>query len=560
MQSDPETLKKATELFNQEADRLLQLGDHPQIPTLFAYFEEDNYLYLVQQFIQGQDLLHELEEQGTFTETKIRELLNDLLPVLQFIHDHKVIHRDLKPENIMRRQIDGKLVLIDFGVAKQKGGSLLTQQGTTVGTPGYAPMEQMNGVTYPASDLYSLAVTCIRLMTGCLRNMDGSDELFNHFEGGWAWRDKLLPGTTIGEPLGQVLDKLLQDYVKQRYQSATEVLTALNQQPISPPSQPVAQPLGTTIIVNPPPSQPVAQPVTPRMAVNLPSSPVQPNTPTLALQTFEFEVATLKITGYQGFLNKTAVIQSNKSRKRAEYFAENLGSGVILEMVAIPDGTFMMGLLDSEEGYSSDESPQHRVTVAPFFMGKYPITQEQYESVMGKNPSRFKGKKRPVENVSWHQANDFCQKLSQKTGKKYRLPSEAEWEYACRAGTTTPFHFGETITTDVANYHGNSTYGSASKGVYRQETTDVGSFSANNFGLYDMHGNVWEWCADPWHENYNGAPTDGSIWESGGDNTRRPLRGGSWYDLPWDCRGAARVRGLPDVRFTIYGFRVVLSA
>jgi formylglycine-generating enzyme required for sulfatase activity len=472
---------------------------------------------------------------------------------LQFIHDHKVIHRDLKPENIMRRQIDGKLVLIDFGVAKQKAGSLLTQQGTMVGTPGYAPIEQLQGITYPASDLYSLAVTCIRLMTGCLRQPDGSDELYNHFEGGWVWRDKLLPGTTVGEPLGEVLDKLLQDYVKQRYQSAAEVLTALNQLPISPPlTQPAAKPLAPTVVLTPPPNV---------------------VTPTLPLQTFEFEVVTLKITeykqeitGYKGFfnktpiVNKTPVIESDKSRKQAEYYAENLGGGVILEMVAIPGGTFMMGSPETEEERYDSESPQHRVTVAPFFMGKYPITQEHYEAVMGNNPSDFKGKKRPVEQVSWDDANEFCQKLSQKTGKKYRLPSEAEWEYACRAGTTTPFHFGETITTDVANYNGNYTYASAPKGVYRQKTTDVGSFPANNFGLYDLHGNVWEWCADIWHENYNGAPSDGSIWESGGDNTQRLLRGGSWCILPRNCRSADRYGDNPDSRDDIIGFRLVLSA
>jgi formylglycine-generating enzyme required for sulfatase activity len=123
--------------------------------------------------------------------------------------------------------------------------------------------------------------------------------------------------------------------------------------------------------------------------------------------------------------------------------------------------------------------------------------------------------------------------LSKATGREYRLPSEAEWEYACRAGTTTPFHFGETITTDLANYNGNYTYGSGSKGQYRKQTTDVGSFPANAFGLHDMHGNVWEWCQDTWHENYNGAPTDGSAWvDENANQNRMILRGGSWYNNP----------------------------
>jgi len=244
--------------------------------------------------------------------------------------------------------------------------------------------------------------------------------------------------------------------------------------------------------------------------------------------------------------------------RQAEIFLEDLGGGVELEMVSIPGGSFLMGSPEGEKERTTRESPQHRVNVPPFFLGRYPVTQQQYEAVMGNNPSRFKGAKRPVEQVSWNDATKFCQRLSQKTGKIYRLPSEAEWEYACRAGTTTPFYFGPTITTDLVNYNGNETYSSASKGVYREKTTDVGSFPPNAFGLYDMHGNVWEWCQDVWHDNYNGAPTDGSAWESGGDSSRRLLRGGSWYYFPRNCRCAFRVRLYADLRLNHLGFRVVL--
>ena len=204
----------------------------------------------------------------------------------------------------------------------------------------------------------------------------------------------------------------------------------------------------------------------------------------------------------------------------ARYFTEDLGNGVKLEMAAIPGGTFMMGSPENEAKRRYSENPQHQVTVPGFFMGKYPVTQAQYQAIMGNNPSLFKGSNRPVECVSWDNAVAFCEKLSQITGKTYRLPSEAEWEYACRAGTTTPFHFGETITTDLANYNGNFTYGQGPKGVYRSQTREVGSFGvANNFGLYDMHGNVWEWCQDNRHSNYEGAPTDGS----------------AWLDIEWKC-------------------------
>lgn len=218
----------------------------------------------------------------------------------------------------------------------------------------------------------------------------------------------------------------------------------------------------------------------------------------------------------------------------------------------------MMGS-PSGEG-DDDERPQHQVTFAqPFYLGKYAITQEQWQAVMGNNPSHFKGWKRPVEQVLWNDAVNFCQKLSEKTGTTYRLPSEAEWEYACRAGTTTAFHFGETITPDLVNCDGNYPYGAAPKGLYRQETTPVGSFPPNAFGLYDMHGNVWEWCADPRHDNYNGAPSDGSSWTTGG-HSHRLLRGGSWDLYPTDSRAACRSSDSPATRYNDVGFRVVSAA
>ena len=216
-----------------------------------------------------------------------------------------------------------------------------------------------------------------------------------------------------------------------------------------------------------------------------------------------------------------------------------------------------MGSPNTEVGRSDDQGPQRTVNISPFFMGKYEVTQEQYQAVMGNNPAYFKGAKRPVEEVSWNDAVKFCQKLSEKTGKTYRLPSEAEWEYACRAGTTTPFYFGDTITPDLVNCDGNNPYGGAPKGIYREQTTDVGSFPPNAFGLYDMHGNVWEWCSDKWHGNYSGAPTDGSSWETGTDD-RRVLRSGSWYYNAVSCRSAIRDRNSAGYRHLSFGFRVAL--
>ncbi|NJK41663.1 MAG: formylglycine-generating enzyme family protein [Acaryochloridaceae cyanobacterium SU_2_1] len=229
-------------------------------------------------------------------------------------------------------------------------------------------------------------------------------------------------------------------------------------------------------------------------------------------------------------------------------------------MMSIPSGTFTMGSPTSELQRDSDEDPQHKVTVPAFYLGKYPVTQAQWQAIMGSNPSSFKGANRPVENINWNEAVEFCQKLSQKSGKEYRLPSEAEWEYACRAGTTSPFYFGETITPKIANYAGISSYGSGPQGDYREQTTEVGSFPPNAFGLYDMHGNVWEWCQDTWHDDYTGAPKDGSAWINENDNYSRILRGGSWFDIPRSCRSADRSRDDPGDRNYYFGFRLALVA
>jgi formylglycine-generating enzyme required for sulfatase activity len=285
-----------------------------------------------------------------------------------------------------------------------------------------------------------------------------------------------------------------------------------------------------------------------------PPSPTQPTNPT-----FEFEtiIVTIEKTGFFGQGASKLITRTHKGQ--AEYRREDLGNGITLDLVKIPGGRFQMGAPPGEEGRSDDEGPQHSVTVAEFWLGKYAVTQAQYQAVMGTNPSRFSenGANRPVEQVSWQDAVAFCKKLSQQTGRTYRLPSEAEWEYACRAGTTTPFHFGPTITTDLANYDGNSTYGNGPKGVYREQTTEVGSFPPNAFGLYDIHGNVFEWCADHWHDNYDGAPTDGTTWLSSDESARRLLRGGAWGKPPQGCRSAYRNNYSPDSRNLNIGFRVV---
>jgi formylglycine-generating enzyme required for sulfatase activity len=266
--------------------------------------------------------------------------------------------------------------------------------------------------------------------------------------------------------------------------------------------------------------------------------------------------------------------------------------GQPLVLIQIPAGRFWMGSPAEELERTNDEGPQHEVSLESFFLSQTPITQAQWRVValwearegeswgreLNPHPSWFQSRggegarwlegemntdRRPVEMVNWHDAMEFCARLSQRTGRCYRLPSEAQWEYACRAGKTTPFHFGKTITSGLANYNATSpTYANGPKGEYREQTMPVGMFPANSWGLQDMHGNVLEWCLDQWHESYKGAPTDGSAWLEEEDLNRKEnsemarLRGGSWLHSPADCRSAARSSFHPEgYRFNV-GFRV----
>ena len=252
---------------------------------------------------------------------------------------------------------------------------------------------------------------------------------------------------------------------------------------------------------------------------------------------------------------------------QVEGYREDLGEGVALTMVKIPAGSFLMGSPKAEPERLEREGPQHEVTLGSFFMAQTPITQAQWRAVAGwqkverdlkLDPSAFKGANRPVEQVSWFDALEFCRRLNQRTGQRYGLPSEAQWEYACRAGSTTSFHYGATLTPELANYDGNYVYGKGLKGTYRKQTTEVDSFPANAWGLHDLHGNVWEWCADHWHDSYNFAPGDDQPWliPAAADEELRLLRGGSWYFHPAVCRSAYRNDGHPDGRGFLIGFRV----
>lgn len=231
-------------------------------------------------------------------------------------------------------------------------------------------------------------------------------------------------------------------------------------------------------------------------------------------------------------------------------------------MVEIPAGNFLMGSSDFETEKRENEMPQHEVNLQSFYLGKFPVTQAQWFAVMKSLPEineDFRGDNLSVVNVWLEKAIEFCAKLSVLTGENFRLPSEAEWEYACRAGTTTPFCFGASLTTDLANFNGEQPFEQTPKGEFRKGLTPIGYFAPNDFGLYDMHGNVWEWCADIWHENYTNAPNDESAWLTNGDQSYCVQRGGSWADRASNCRSAFRVGDIAHNNDNIVGLRVCLT-
>jgi len=260
--------------------------------------------------------------------------------------------------------------------------------------------------------------------------------------------------------------------------------------------------------------------------------------------------------------------QVAKPRRAGDPKTVDLGGGVKLELVWCPPGTFTMGSPKSEQDAMAaaglkkrwmDDETQHKVTLTKgFWLGKHEVTQRQWQSVMGKNPSRFKsaGLDAPVESVSWNDCQKFLRKLNAPAGHECRLPTEAEWEYACRAGTATAFHYGNDLDSTQANFNGDCPFENGRKGEYRRTTVKVGSFRPNAWGLYDMHGNVLEWCQDG-----HGAYPPGAVIDPAGARTgrRRVFRGGSWTYYARRCRSASRMSYVPSFSYQCLGFRVALA-
>jgi formylglycine-generating enzyme required for sulfatase activity/tRNA A-37 threonylcarbamoyl transferase component Bud32 len=508
------------EKFIQEAQLLGQLcqAPHPNIVRVLDYFEERDSKApcLVMEFIAGKNLFDLVDQEGgkpPLPEIDAVNYIQQIGKALVTVHRKSIVHRDIHPGNIMLNE-SCHPILIDFGLA----GDITPASSFSrdFGNKYFAPYEQFKGSKEPTVDIYGLAATLYYAITGeCpISSWERKYEQANLIE-------PKQHNPSISSRLNQAILTGMSLETEQRPQSMQAWLDLLVRHP------------------------------------------------QILLNQFEFDVVKVNVQG--------KIIQ--QSRGRAEFVREELGNGIVLDLVKIPGGRFLMGSPEGKEERYDWEGPQHQVNIQPFWMGKFPVTQGQWAVVatwpkveidLQPDPSNFKGANRPVEQVSWDYAVEFCARLTRKKERSYRLPSEAEWEYACRAGTTTPFYFGETITTDLANYRGTDweyegkvykgNYGQGPKGEYREETTDVGIFPPNSFGLYEMHGNIFEWCEDKWHENYIGAPSDGTAWLGSNKKGPRLLRGGSWSYSPVNCRAAFRFRSSRDNRNNDLGFRVVVAS
>ncbi len=427
-------------------------------------------------------------ERGTLKGDALKQAIVQIATALDYLHsEKKQVHRDLKPGNVL--WVKNCWKISDFGTVRQLNTQSYLHTANPIGTIPYMPPEAFqDGTVSPAGDMWSLGITIVVALTGKLPyQFSQPTELLERVI------NYRLEIPSLAPEFDGIVRGCLQRDWRQRW-TAKQLLAALDGR---------SSPAGSRVAPSP---------------------------------------------------------------GASSSYREQLPNGVALEMIAIPAGSFLMGTPSDDVrkilaigGYSKEnieqwikyEMPQHRATVLELAMGKYPITQEQWQAVMGNNPSRFSGVTYPVESVNWKDAKEFCSRLSKLTGKTYRLPTEAEWEYAARAGSQNLYSFGDNAN-QLKDY---AWYGDNSSG----QTQPVGKKKANAFGIYDMHGNVWEWCEDEWHENYNGAPVDGSAWVNNNSSQYRLLRGGSWYYNAYYCRSAFRYRYDADYRYYVIGFRVVCS-
>lgn len=533
--------------------RVIRQGKHPGIVALLDTNLSGDPPYLKYEYVAGGDLcglINRLREAApTERVAQSFSLMHELAAILAFAHrlSPPIVHRDLKPANILlQTEGDGsfRLRVADFGIGGMAAqhARAVSQRGTTQGyflgtalrgscTPLYASPQQFAGAEPdPRDDVYALGVIWYQMLTGELTRGAGTD-----------WRDEIEP-LGVPEAAVRLLASCLSSRSERRPPDAGVLADEIGK----------LLPGSASAVLHEPAAPPVSSP--PVLQTRL-APPPQPRTP-VPVAPRQLGPRTLP----PGLLRA-------------------LTNSVGMKFVLVPAGTFQMGSPPREQGRSADEGPVHVVTITrPFYLGVYPVTQEQYQRLMGTNPSHFTkvGRARdllkdedpkllPVERVPWGSAVVFCRKLSELPEEQrdlctYRLPTEAEWEWACRAGKNAEaFSFGNTLSSTQANFDGSQPYGRAAAGPYLKRPTAVGSYPPNDFGLFDLHGNVWEWCSDWYAEDYYAdSPVDDPQGPASG--SERVLRGGCWSSSGANCRSAYRGKSEPGQHVYRFGFRVVLEA
>jgi formylglycine-generating enzyme required for sulfatase activity/tRNA A-37 threonylcarbamoyl transferase component Bud32 len=592
---------------------------HPHIVACTDTGVADGVPFLVMDYIEGpageplnlRQLLDQRRERGELLdEDEAAAVGLEICKALDYAHSFRdaeitsgIIHRDLKPANILLDK-DTKLYIADFGLARTLGEKFeesiiqahalsrsLSEDATlkgqasistdAVGTYDYMSPEQREGKTADArSDVYAMGVILYELLTG--RKVIGVIKPPSEVRPGLdpMWDEIILSRclsydpadryTTAGTMCRAIEGVRLQRLGKQAPAVFPSTVTGADKPreiaKIAKLIVTIAAGIASLLAVagllkwlsnsNQKPITPEQQ--TGRVApTNLPAFVVLPpsnsETPVIQSVAQPQSVATTMLQP-----SVVSAQLATATHQAGDLYTVGLGGGVNMDFAWIPAGEFLMGSPTSETDRSDTEA-QHRVTLSKgFWMGRTEVTQSQWERVMGSNPSNFKGANLPVEMVSWNDCQDFIRQLNGKVEMgnwKASLPTEAQWEYACRAGTTTPFHYGSSLDASMANFDGNYPYGGGAKGEYRQKTTEVGSFRPNAWGLYDMHGNVWEWCQD-WYGNYGSEVVRDPTGPDSG--SRRVLRGGSWFYISGYCRSAFRFRYVPGFRGNGYGLRLVL--
>jgi formylglycine-generating enzyme required for sulfatase activity/serine/threonine protein kinase len=571
-QQDADEFAWGLERFIQEA-RTLARFKHPNIVRVLRFFQAHNTAYIVMDYEQGRSLAEAIKEGETAEEAELMSLLLPLLDGLKTVHNAGYLHRDIKPSNIYLRDSDNSPVLIDFGSARYDVGSR-SRSVTTIVSPGYSPFEQYqsDGNHGPWTDIYALGAVLYRTIGGKtpLESTKRIDAIFIYNK-----PDPLKPAVELGQRryakhLLEAIDWALQARETERPQNVAEFKTAIFSH-----STPISRPFSKKTTKKTTPLSPQARPQTrPQTPSRPPARPHQQPPPPPKSSFFKraavfifivMLIAAIGLVGYPHWQQWRLEQQQIAEQKRLEeeearkwatpgnISRDRLQDGTLgPKMVVIPAGRFQMG--DIQGGGGSNEQPVHWVSVQRFAMSQYEITFAEYDKfaeATGRrkpNDSGWGRGNRPVVDVSWNDATAYAEWLSQQTGQHYRLPTEAEWEYAARAGTTTKYWWGNDIGSNRANcYNCGSQWDSSM-------TAPVGAFAPNPFGLYDTVGNVWEWTCSEYEDKYNGKETQCTTSQKSG--SLRALRGGAWSFKPRNVRAAYRYRISHGSRNVLVGLRL----